>query len=58
MSKPLFQLSRVSGQAVSTELLADLRRVAELLAASGVSRPQYGQHGLYGATTIHSRFLE
>ena len=57
MSKPVFQLSRVSGQPVSNaELLADLRRVAELLATSGVSRPQYGKHGLYGATTFHSRF--
>jgi len=57
VSKPVYQLSRVSGQPVSTaELLADLRRVAELLGAPGVSRPQYIQHGLYGATTLHSRF--
>lgn len=57
MSKPTFQLSRVSGQPVSdAELLADLRRVAESLAAPSVSRPQYKEFGQYGATTVHTRF--
>jgi hypothetical protein len=57
MSKPIFQLSRVSGQPVSdAELLADLRRVAEFLTAPSVSRPQYIKLGKYGATTIHARF--
>ena len=57
MNKPVFQLSHVSGQPAATaELLADLRRVAELLAPSHMSRRQYAQHGLYGVTTLHSRF--
>jgi hypothetical protein len=57
ISKPTFQLSRVSGQPVSSaELLTDLRRVAELLGASGVSQPQYRQHGHYDATTVGRRF--
>jgi hypothetical protein len=46
MNKPAFQLSRVSGQPVSdAELLADLCRVAQLLGTTGVSLPQYKQHG-------------
>jgi hypothetical protein len=57
MSKPIFQLARVSGQPVSdVELLADLRRIAESLTTPSVSRPQYIKHGQYGATTIHTRF--
>lgn len=57
MSKPVFQLTHVSGQPVTTaELLADLRRVAELLAPSHMTRRQYAKHGRYGVTTLHSRF--
>ena len=57
MSKPAFQLSRVSGQPVSSaELLADLRRVAQLLGTAGVPQPQYRQHGHYDDTTVGRRF--
>ena len=57
MSNPAFQLSRVSGQPVgSAELLADLRRVAQLLGAAGVSQPLYRQHGHYDDTTVRRRF--
>lgn len=57
MSKPAFQLSRVSGQPVSeAELLADLKRVAQALGATAVSQPQYRQHGDYADTTIGRRF--
>lgn len=57
MTKPTFQLSRVSGQPVSSaELLADLRRVAQLLCVTGVSQPQYREHGHYDETTVGRRF--
>ena len=57
VSKPVFQLSRVSGQPVSSaELLADLRRVAQLLGEDGVSSLQYKQHGQYDETTVGRRF--
>jgi hypothetical protein len=57
MSNRPFQVSRVPGQPVTdTELLTDLRRVAELLNSSTVSRPTYPQHGRYGVTTFNSRF--
>jgi hypothetical protein len=53
----MFRLSRVSGQPVGDdELLADLRRVAQLLGTSGVSQPQYEQHGEYNVTTVIRRF--
>lgn len=53
----VFQLEHVSGQSVTTdELLADMHRVAELVAPSHISRRLYAQHGHYGVTTIHSRF--
>jgi len=57
MNKPVFQLSHVSGQPVTiAELLADLRRVAELVAPSHMSRRRYAELGHYGVTTHHSRF--
>jgi hypothetical protein len=57
MKRPVFQLVHVSGQPVSTdELLADLRRVADLFAPLRMSRRRYAQHGLFGVTTLHSRF--
>src|SRR5476651_2706173 len=52
-----FHVTRVSGQPVTdTELLADLRRVAQLLNASAVSQPQYREHGRYAETTVGRRF--
>jgi hypothetical protein len=57
MSKPHFQLSRVSGQPVSdAELLADLCRVAQLLGTTSVSQPKYTEHGSYDCTTVSRRF--
>jgi 5-methylcytosine-specific restriction endonuclease McrA len=57
MHQPRFELTRVSGQSVAdAELLADLRRVAQLLNATTVSIPQYKQHGTYSDTTISRRF--
>jgi Homing endonuclease associated repeat/HNH endonuclease len=57
MSKPTFQLSRVSGQPVSsTELLSDLRRVAESLGATTVSQPKYKVHGRYDSRNLSRRF--
>jgi hypothetical protein len=57
MNNGSFQVSRVSGQPVTdAELLTDLRRVAELLNSSTVSRPTYPRHGRYGVTTFNSRF--
>jgi hypothetical protein len=57
MNKPAFQISRVSGQAVSDmELLPDLRRVACLLGTAGVSMSQYRQHGLFEESTVSRRF--
>ncbi len=57
MSTGPFQLTRVSGQPIGyAELIADLKRVATLLSAVGVSRPQYAIHGQFGATTIEQRF--
>lgn len=52
-----FELSRVSGQPVTdAELLADLRRVAEELGLSTVSRPTYGERGVYASTTVAAHF--
>jgi hypothetical protein len=57
MNNGAFHVSRVSGQQVTdTELLADLRRVAQRLNASAVSQSQYREHGLYADTTIGRRF--
>ena len=57
MKESLFQLSHVSGQPVSNaELLADLRRVAQLLGANTVPARQYTEHGHYSHTTISKRF--
>lgn len=38
------------------ELLKDLRRVAEVLNSSTVSRPNYPKQGKFGITTFNSRF--
>lgn len=57
MNKNSFQLSRVSGQPVADgELLADLRRVADLLRENAVSQPKYRLHGIYDETTVSRRF--
>jgi 5-methylcytosine-specific restriction endonuclease McrA len=57
MSEPVFKLSRVAGTPVSDkELVADLRRVAELLEAETVSQNQYIQHGEYHESTLRTRF--
>ena len=57
MNDGAFHVSRVSGQPVGDgALIADLKRVAELLGGVRVSRPQYIQHGHYGAATVHTRF--
>ncbi len=57
MSEPIFKLSRVSGAPVSDEeLIADLRRVAELLGSETVSESQYDQHGEYSKLTQAVRF--
>ena len=57
MNNAPFRLSRVSGQAVSdAELLADLKRVSQLLKATTVSEPRYREHGTYDDTTVIRRF--
>lgn len=57
MKSKKFQLLRVSGQPVTdSELLADLKRVAELLNATTVSMPQYKQHKQFDETTVSRRF--
>lgn len=57
MNEGTFHVSRVSGQPVTdAELLADLRRVAQLLNSSAVSMPKYHEHGQYDFTTVARRF--
>lgn len=57
MNEKSFHVSRVLGQPVTdAELLTDLRRVAQLLNSSTVSRPTYPKFGRYGVTTFNSRF--
>lgn len=57
MTSSNFKLSRVSGQPVDdAELLADLKRVAEMLGASTVSMPKYRECGKYDNTTVARRF--
>lgn len=57
MTSSNFKLSRVSGQPVDdAELLADLKRVAEMLGASTVSMPKYSECGKYDNTTVARRF--
>lgn len=57
MSSNTFKLSRVSGQPVTdAELLADLKRVSELLRVSTVSMPKYNEFGNYNNTTVARRF--
>jgi Homing endonuclease associated repeat/HNH endonuclease len=57
MSEKSFKVSRVLGQPLTdAELLTDLRRVAQLLKSSTVSRPTYPKFGQYGVTTFNTRF--
>lgn len=57
MTSGKFKLTRVSGQPVGDdELLADLKRVTETLAASTVSIPKYREYGQYDETTAARRF--
>jgi hypothetical protein len=57
MSEPVFKLSRVSNAPISDEeLIADLRRVAEILVTENVTIKQYDQYGEYGHTTQQNRF--
>jgi len=57
MTSGKFKLSRVSGQPVSdAELLADLKRVAQMLDASTVSMPKYREYGQYDESNLASRF--
>jgi hypothetical protein len=57
MSEPAFKLSHVSGVPVSDEeLIADLRRVAQTLGATTLTREHYSQLGKYAAITQQKRF--
>lgn len=57
MTSEKFKLARVSGQPVSDEeLLADLRRVAEMLGASTVSMPKYRDLGKFDDSNLAKRF--
>ncbi len=50
-------MTRVSGQPVDdAELLADLKRVAEIIGASTVSQQKYNECGQYDVSTVHRRF--
>jgi len=52
-----FKLTRVSGQPVDdAELLADLKRIAEMLGASTVSMLKYREYGQYDESNVARRF--
>jgi hypothetical protein len=57
MNEPIFKISRVSGASVSDEeLIADLRRVAELSGTEKVTQAQYRLHGQFDLSTPLRRF--
>jgi len=57
MTSGRFKLTRVSGQpVVESELLADLKRVAEMLGVSTVSMPTYRKYGQYDESNVARRF--
>jgi len=57
MKTEKFKVSRVSGQPVSDEeMLADLRRVAEIIGASTVSMPKYRKLGKFDDSNLAKRF--
>lgn len=57
MKNPAFKLSRVKGAPVSdTELLLDLKKVAESLGLTTVPQKKYGELGIYDYSTLIRRF--
>ncbi len=57
MTNSKFQLARVKGAPVSSEeLIADIRRVAELTETKIVSQKHYSEFGKYDPTTASKRF--
>src|ERR1017187_1932626 len=58
MSETVFKLSRAIRTPVfnHVELIADLRRVAELLGTKKIRKRQYESHGKYSIGTIQNRF--
>jgi hypothetical protein len=57
MSNSKFHVSRVPGAHVSeSELLADMRRVAETIGANFLSMETYSRHGIYHPATPKRRF--
>jgi hypothetical protein len=57
MEKPQFHLSRVSGQPVEdSELIDDLKRVANDLGTNTLSQRKYGELGQYDISTVIRRF--
>ena len=57
MTSQRFQIARVRGAPVSdAELLADLKRVSELLGTSKISQPLYDQHGRFDTRNLARRF--
>lgn len=57
MEKPKFHLSRVSGQPVEdSELIDDLKRVANELKTNTLSQSKYGELGQYDISTVIRRF--
>src|SRR3989339_1097811 len=57
MEKPKFHLSRVSGQPVKdSELIDDLKRVANELKTNTLPQSKYGELGQYDISTVIRRF--
>src|SRR6266496_4711613 len=57
MTSSRFEVSRVRGAPVSdAQLLADLKRVAELLGGNSVSQPLYSKHGRFDTKNLARRF--
>src|SRR5713101_3146835 len=57
MNERNFRLERVPGAPVSTEeLVADIRRVAELVQTNVVTMSMYAEHGKYHEATLQRRF--
>jgi len=57
MEKPKFQLSRVSDQLVeNSELIDDLKRVANELKTNTLPQRKYGDLGQYDISTVIRRF--
>jgi hypothetical protein len=57
MSKQEYKVKRVSGMPVAdTDLISDLKGVAERLGKETVGQKEYRQHGKYDDTTVSRRF--